>query len=146
MPAAILSSPFLTLEVVERALQGELGPAERAKLLAARVHLLSEAPAPAPSPGSTTACPNPVPLLTARADLAEAYLSLSPPDAHAAEAELLAVQAECRRLLKRQGEADAARAEVAAVRERALGLLVRVEEGLGRAARAERWRGMMGAA
>lgn len=160
MPAPILASPFLTLEVVETALKGTLEPAERVKLLSAKVHLLQEAaaaaaPRPAAStagarPPSSTAAPrpprpSPVPLLAARADLAAAYLHLTPPDLHAAEAECLAAQGECKRLLKRQGE-ESWRAEVGVIRERVLGLLVTVEEGLGRPARAERWRGMMGAA
>ncbi|WOO76869.1 uncharacterized protein LOC62_01G000483 [Vanrija pseudolonga] len=155
MPAPILSSQFLTLEVVETALKGVSEPSERVKLLSAKVHLLQEAAAaaarPPPATPTTTSDtsapprpprPSPVPLLAARADLADAYLLLTPPDLHAAEAECLAAQAECRRLLKRQGD-EGWRPDVGAIRERVLALLVAIEEGLGRPARAERWRGLM---
>ncbi|EKC97757.1 hypothetical protein A1Q2_07956 [Trichosporon asahii var. asahii CBS 8904] len=44
--------------------------------------------------------PDPTPLLTTRAQLVKAYLSLTPPDYHAAESEALIVLAECRRIVK----------------------------------------------
>lgn len=44
--------------------------------------------------------PDPTPLLKTRAQLVHAYLRLSPPDLHAAEAEAAIVLGECRRIVK----------------------------------------------
>ncbi|GMK53751.1 hypothetical protein CspeluHIS016_0103370 [Cutaneotrichosporon spelunceum] len=75
--------------------------------------------------------------------LADAYLCLAPPNFAAAEAESGAVESECRRLMKKRLDPDEAPGwldDIPALRVRALRLVARVEDGLGRAARAERAR------
>ncbi|CAK9780525.1 unnamed protein product [Cutaneotrichosporon oleaginosum] len=175
--ASILASPFLTLNVVDTALDAETNPTVRVQLLSAKVHLLETAreterastedadhpadaagspaapaaaaaaagpsPSPSPSPSLRLArVPDPTPLLSARILLADAYLALVPPNLVAAEAVCGAVEDECKRLMKRarMRAAPAWMGDVPRLRVRGLRVLARVEERLGRGARAERSR------
>lgn len=115
----------------------------------------AEAPLPAhtPAPRHAPRIPSdPTPILAARLALADAHLLLPIPDLHAAEAEALGVEGECKKLSKAakrwtgieaaadgSAEATAWVSQLPALRVRALRVLVAVEEGLGRPARAERW-------
>lgn len=119
------SSPLFNLSVLETALKGTTDPAERVKLLGGKVHLLT------PEPSSREINTS---LLSARLDLADTYISLSPPDYHSAAAEAAVVETECKRSLKRADSED-----VKAIRKRAVLILATTEDGLGRASRAERW-------
>ncbi|BEJ14125.1 hypothetical protein CspHIS471_0312990 [Cutaneotrichosporon sp. HIS471] len=182
----ILSSPFLTVGVVDTALDAETNPAVRVQLLGAKVHLLEKAreaaggaaaPARAPTsysgavvaapvaaadsegegdstpdtaPSSRRPRPDPTALLSTRILLADAYLALLPPNLSAAEAESSVAEGECKRLMKVMKRLDRGDAgveerpawldDIPRLRVRALRVLARVEDGLGRGARAERTR------
>ncbi len=177
----ILSSPFLTLSVVETALNAETNPTVRVQLLSAKVHLLEkarEAAGGAAAPTRATQAagaageaeggagqqssggaggaspsaarrprPDPTTLLSTRILLADAYLAVVPPNLSAAEAECGAVEGECKRLMKvaKRLDKDGGGEErpdwlddIPRLRVRALRVLARVEDGLGRDNRAER--------
>jgi hypothetical protein len=170
----ILSSPFLTLSVVETALNAETNPTVRVQLLSAKVHLLekareaaggaaaptrptqaAEAAGPSREAAGSLASaahrprPDPTTLLSTRILLADAYLAVVPPNLSAAEAECGAVEGECKRLMKvaKRLDKDGGGEErpdwlddIPRLRVRALRVLARVEDGLGRDNRAERTR------
>jgi hypothetical protein len=160
----ILSSPFLTLSVVETALNAETNPTVRVQLLSAKVHLLEKAreaaggaaapTRPTQAAGSLASAahrprPDPTTLLSTRILLADAYLAVVPPNLSAAEAECGAVEGECKRLMKvaKRLDKDGGGEErpdwlddIPRLRVRALRVLARVEDGLGRDNRAERTR------
>lgn len=165
---SILSSPFLTLSVIDTALKSATDPNERVRLLSARVHLLQAKSAPPsssqPQPSTTrdtvqddteTTTPSTsrtsdppadrTSLLLARLALADAYFALPIPDLHAASGEAMAVEAECKRLnkaSKRWEEPPGWLNNLKPLRRRALLLLADIEDGLGRPARGDRNRAL----
>lgn len=136
MPPAILSSPFLTLPILDKALANpSLSPLERISLLHAKITLLtndiSSALTPTPSsqrpPSSsrdthTTAggsssvsrslkavhrdLESTLKELECRKDVATLYLSLGPSKYIEAEGELTIVEGRCKSLLKRQRDRE----------------------------------------
>ncbi|KAK4684980.1 hypothetical protein P7C73_g5175, partial [Tremellales sp. Uapishka_1] len=132
----ILSSPFLNATIIDSLLASSSASAtEKTQLLAAKIHLLTNASTPRDDPRE---------LLQTRHELAVAYFYVEPKQLVNAESELTIVENEIKGFEKgsrKRGELEGdVMVQLKKLRIRNLELLVEVEETLGRSGRAERWR------
>lgn len=126
MSSSVVHSPLLNLSIIDRMLHSsaEMPMKEKLALLSARTHLLQKA-------GNSK-----TEELRSRLQLAMIHHSMVPPDLISAESELSLIEAEAKRMLKRESPDTT---EILRIRIQGLKALTKVERDLGRVGRAKRW-------